>query len=135
LLDGQCVHRHFGQTEDLNRTVSALTIDSGDGNIQAVSVADDYLFLAPNGSSEKLNVARGTVYVYDLNTTEMIGWMEPDPIILEGDPNGGPDNIGIMDINSGMNVLKRDNGEYLIFFEDDWNTKNLMYIWSPARDR
>lgn len=103
----------------------------GDANIQAFALRDDYLFFAPNGSSEKMDIARGTVYVYNLHSTEMIGWMEPDPIIQEGDPNGGPYNIGIMDINNGMNVVKNNNGEYLIFWEDDWNTKNLMYRWCP----
>ena len=106
----------------------------GDGNVQGIAVVDNYLFLAPNGSSEKLGVARGHVDVYDLNTTEKIGWMEPGPHIQEGDPNEGPHNVGIMDINDGLNVIKRSNGEYLVFFEDDWNTKNLMYRWCPSGD-
>jgi len=103
----------------------------GDGNVQAIAVAGDYLFLAPNGSSETLGVIRGHVDVYDLETTKKIGWMEPSPLIQDGNPNRQPHNVGILDINAGVNIIRRSNGEYLIFWEDDMNSKNLMYRWHP----
>ncbi len=103
----------------------------GDGNVQAIAVAGNYLFLAPNGSSEALGIIRGHVDVYDLETTEKVGWMEPSPLIQDGNPNRQPHNVGILDINDGINVIRRSNGEYLIFWEDDMNSKNLMYRWHP----
>lgn len=101
----------------------------GDGNVQALAVAGDYLFLAPNGSSEAMGIIRGHIDVYDLETTEKVGWMEPDPWIQDGNPNGQKHNVGILDINDGVNAIRRSNGEYLIFWEDDMNSKNLLYRW------
>lgn len=107
----------------------------GDGNIQALAIAGDYLFLAPNGCSDAMGINRGHIDVYDLDSTERIGWMEPDAWIQSGNPNGQEHNVGILDINDGMNVIRRSNGEYLIFWEDDMNSKNLMYRWRPEVDK
>jgi hypothetical protein len=39
--------------------------------------------------------------------------------------------IGWVDIPYGYHARKRANGEYLIFVEDDWKSKVLMYRWDP----
>ena len=111
------------------------TGNSGDGNIQVLSVAGDYLFFARNGSSPNMGYERGHVDVYTLDTKEYVGWMEPAPIVASGNPNGPPySNVGIIDINDGMQAFQRTGGEYLIFWEDDWNTKNVLYRWCPSDD-
>ncbi len=45
----------------------------GDGNVQAMDVAGDYLFLARNGSSKTLQVERGHVDVRRLDSGQYVG--------------------------------------------------------------
>jgi len=51
--------------------------------------------------------------------------MEPDALC------GGINRTGWVDIGSGIQVYKRLNGEYLIFVEDDYLSRVIMYRWSP----
>jgi hypothetical protein len=54
----------------------------------------------------------------DTSTGDRVGYMEPSSEIGE---------IGLQDIREFITVHKRFNGEYIIFLEDDWKAKVLMY--------
>jgi hypothetical protein len=52
--------------------------------------------------------------------------------ILPGPEVGGPGAVGNVDCPMCINARQRANGEYLIFGEEDWQAKVLMYRWNPT---
>ncbi len=85
----------------------------------SMSLAGDYLFLGEtfNGGNVHIYEKDTGDHVLDLTTGSEIG------------------KIGWVDIPYGYNARKRANGEYLIFVEDDWKSKVLMYRWNPELDK
>ncbi len=69
---------------------------------------------------------RAKVWVTDLNTGELIGTMIPSAAC------GGIDRTGWVDIAAGLQAYKRSNGEYLVFVEDDFLSRVILYRWCPS---
>lgn len=69
--------------------------------------------------------SRAEVFVTDLRTNKYIGSLVPDESV------GGIDCTGWVDIAYGIDAMRRSNGEYLIFVEEDYMGKVLMYRWLP----
>lgn len=87
-------------------------------NPSSVSVAGDYLF-------EVGWESRAEVFVTDLRTGKLLGSMMPDDTI------GGIDCTGWVDIAYGIDAIRRQDGEYIVFVEDDYMGRVLMYRWVP----
>ncbi len=85
----------------------------------SMSIVGDYLFLGETFKG-------GNIHVYDKNTGEHI---------LDMTTSDEIGRIGWVDIPYGYHARKRANGEYLIFVEDDWKAKVLMYRWEPLLDK
>ena len=43
----------------------------------------------------------------------------------------GVENTGWIDILTGITAFKRGNGEYLVFVEEDYKAKSILYRWRP----
>lgn len=84
----------------------------------SMSLAGDYLFLGETFNG-------GNIHIYEKDTGKHILNMKISPEIGK---------IGWVDIPYGYNARKRANGEYLVFVEDDWKSKVLMYRWNPKID-
>jgi len=82
------------------------------GTPVALSVAGDYLFISYLKTAE--------VRVYETATGTYCGTLRP-----------GKDMSGWNDIPYAVRAHKRADGEYLIFVEEDWKAKILMYRWRP----
>jgi len=82
------------------------------GTPVAMSVAGDYLFITYLKTAE--------VRVYEAATAKYRGTLRP-----------GKDMSGWVDIPYGVRAHKRADGEYLIFCEEDWKAKIIMYRWKP----
>jgi hypothetical protein len=54
-----------------------------------------------------------------------VGVLQPGPEI------GGPAGSGWVDLPYGLRATQRSNGEYVIFVEEDYRGKNVMYRWFP----
>jgi len=80
------------------------------------------LFVPYTGDSKDLGFATGHVEVFRVDTGARIGWMEPGPDI---------GRIGLQDIRECLSVHQRSSGEYVIFLEEDWKAKVLMFRWRP----
>ncbi len=50
---------------------------------------------------------------------------EPGPAL------GGVEHTGWIDILTGITAFKRANGEYLVFVEEDYIAKSILYRWRP----
>jgi hypothetical protein len=83
-----------------------------------VAAAGDYVFTG--GWKE-----RGRIGINRLSDGAEVGVFDPGPTV------GGIENTGWIDILTGITAFKRANGEYLVFVEEDYKAKVLMYRWKP----
>jgi hypothetical protein len=99
------IHVPFDEAQEGSKTY---------GTPVAMSVAGDYVFVVYLKTAE--------VRVWDTGTGEYQGRMRP-----------GKDVSGWVDIPYGVRAFKRANGEYLVFVEEDWKAKGMVYRWRPAK--
>ena len=83
-----------------------------------VTAAGDYAFTG--GWKE-----RGRIGVNRLSDGAPVGTLEPGPTV------GGVENTGWIDLLTGINAHRRRNGEYLVFVEENYKAKTLIYRWTP----
>ncbi|MCX7049806.1 MAG: hypothetical protein NTX50_30530 [Candidatus Sumerlaeota bacterium] len=93
--------------------------------ITALDMAGDYVFMQTSHCDEKFRENTQTCYVYSKSDGKPVGQFRPGPEVQTG-----PAQI---DIAWGMRAFRRSNGEYLIFVEDDWFGKSLMYRWDGKK--
>ncbi|MBW4612354.1 MAG: hypothetical protein KME21_03580 [Desmonostoc vinosum HA7617-LM4] len=77
----------------------------------AMSVAGDYVFA--------VTVKTAEVYVYNAATGKQVKLLKPGPEVAN--------ESGWIDIPYGIRAFRRANGEYLVFVEENWKAKVIMY--------
>jgi hypothetical protein len=80
-------------------------------NTAAMSVAGDYVFA--------VTVKTAEVYVYKATTGKLVYKFAPGPEVGK--------ESGWVDIPYGIRAFRRKNGEYLVFVEENWKGKVLVY--------
>lgn len=97
---------------------------SGHSSCEPMTIhfAGEYLFVPYTGDSKELGFAMGHIEVFRLDTGARVGWMEPGPDV---------GRIGLQDIRECLSAHRRNNGEYVVFLEEDWKAKVLMFRWRP----
>ena len=100
-----------------NRKTVSFVSGAG-GETACVAVAGDYVFTG--GWKE-----RGRIFVNRLSDASAVGTLEPGPTV------GGLENTGWIDLLTGITAHRRTDGEYLVFVEEDYRAKVLMYRWKP----
>jgi sugar lactone lactonase YvrE len=83
-----------------------------------VTAAGDYAF---TGGWK----TRGQIWVNRLSDGAEVGMFDPGPTV------GGVANTGWIDLLTGINAFKRSTGEYLVFVEENYKAKSLIYRWKP----
>ena len=97
----------------------AVSFAPGAGKEAAcMAVAGEYVFTG--GWKE-----RGRLWVNRLSDGREVGAFDPGP------PLGGAENTGWIDILPGITAQRRADGEYLIFVEEDYKAKSILYRWRP----
>jgi sugar lactone lactonase YvrE len=96
-----------------------VSFESGAGK-EAACVAAAGEFVFTGGWKE-----RGRVFVNRLRDGAPVGVLDPGPSV------GGVENTGWIDILTGITAFKRSTGEYLVFVEEDYKAKVLLYRWTP----
>ena len=86
--------------------------------MKSMSIAGDYLFMVGVDT-------RAQVRVFDMRNGDFVGMLEP------GEEVGGVDATGWIDMVDAIYAVKRENGEYLVFVEEDHNNKIILYRWTP----
>ncbi len=79
-----------------------------------------YLFIG--GLSER-GVKKISIWALDPRTGEMVQRFLPGPEVAG--------YCGWFDFNNAINALKRKDGEYILFTEDDGAQKVNMFRWKP----
>lgn len=115
--------RHIGRVFICPRYLAgnrkAVSFVSGDGKeAECIAAVGDYVF---TGGWK----GRGRVWVNRLSDAAAVGELDPGPIV------GGMENTGWIDILTGISAFKRSTGEYLVFVEEDYKGKVLLYRWTP----
>ncbi|AFY45112.1 NHL repeat containing protein [Nostoc sp. PCC 7107] len=77
----------------------------------AMSVAGDYVFAVKMKTAE--------VYVYNAKTGATVKTLKPGAEVAG--------ESGWIDIPQGIRAFRRSNGEYVVFVEEDWKGKVIMY--------
>jgi hypothetical protein len=83
-------------------------------------VAGEYLFVPYTGASRSLQFKTGHVEVFRADDGRSVGHFEPSADVGE---------IGLQDVRECLRAHRRSDGEYLIFLEDDYKAKVLLYRW------
>jgi len=47
------------------------------------------------------------------------------------EPSAAIGEIGLQDLRECVRARRRADGELLVFLEEDWKSKVLMYRWKP----
>jgi hypothetical protein len=115
--------RHIGKVFICPRYLAGnrqtVSFASGAGSeAGCVAAAGDYVF---TGGWK----ARCRIWVNRLSDGAELGAFDPGPTV------GGVENTGWMDILTGISAFQRSNGEYLVFVEEDYKAKVLLYRWKP----
>ena len=100
-----------------NRKTVSFVSGAGE-EAECVAAAGDYVF---TGGWK----GRGRVWLNRLSDGAAVGMFDPGPIV------GGVENTGWIDILTGISAFKRSTGEYLVFVEEDYKGKVLLYRWKP----
>ncbi len=85
-------------------------------------VAGEYLFVPYTGRSEDLGFEMGHVEILATDSGRRVDAMEPSPEVGE---------IGLQDIRECLTAHRLSNGQYLVFLEDDFKAKVVVYRWRP----
>ena len=115
--------RHIGRVFICPRYLAGnretVSFDPGaGGEAGCVTAVGDYVFTG--GWQE-----RGRIWINRLSDGAPVGVFEPGPSI------GGVENTGWIDIMTGITAHKRADGEYLVFVEEDYKAKAILYRWKP----
>jgi len=120
-----CRYDHWSKGPRAPRwqVIPDYTVDgSWKGKPASMTVAGDYVFV--------VYVVGGRIEVFNAATGAPVGYMKPGPEVGGALPG---DAVGWVDIPEGIRAFRRATGEYLVFVEEDWKSKILMYQWTPGR--
>jgi len=83
-----------------------------------ITAAGDYVF--SGGWKE-----RGRVYVNRISDGAPVGVFEPGATV------GGVENTGWIDVLTGITAHRKKDGEYMVFVEENYKAKSILYRWKP----
>ena len=81
-------------------------------------VAGNFVFVPYTGASKPSGVKYGRVEIFRAADGQSVGHLEPDAAV---------DEIGLQDIRECLIAHRRAEGEFIIFIEDDYKAKVVVY--------
>jgi hypothetical protein len=94
-----------------------VSFESGAGKeTECVAAVGDYVLTG--GWKE-----RGRVFINRISDGAAVGVFDPGPTV------GSVESTGWIDLLTGISAHKRKDGEYLVFVEEDYKAKVLLYGW------
>lgn len=94
---------------------------TADSRLRCMAVEKDYIFL---GSSQTNAPNRGRIEVRKVSDGSKVGDLKIGPEV------GGADS-GRIDMQRGVNAHRKDDGTYVIFAQENKNSRVLFYQWKP----
>ncbi|HEX8237149.1 MAG TPA: hypothetical protein VF600_14420 [Abditibacteriaceae bacterium] len=87
--------------------------------MKAMAVEGDYVFLVGVET-------RSQVQVFRADDGSFVGYLNP------GAAFGSVEVTGWVDMPNALSAFRRSNGEYLIFVEENYRNKVILYRWRPS---
>jgi hypothetical protein len=86
-------------------------------------IAGDFIFVPYTGASKPNKVKHGRVEIFRAGNGSSVGHIEPSEDVGE---------IGLQDIRECLAAHRRADGEFIVFLEDDYKSKVVMYRIKPG---
>ena len=81
-------------------------------------IVGDFVFVPYTGASKPDGVKHGRVEIFRASDGVGVGHLEPSDDVGE---------IGLQDIRECLVAHRRADGEFIVFLEDDYKSKVIMY--------
>ena len=86
-------------------------------------VAGDYVFVAYTQGLKAEGLKNAFVKVLRLSDLSVVGNLSAESVL--GD-------TGLLDLVESVSATKRANGDYVVFLEDDYKSKSIVFRWHPG---
>ena len=121
--EGKPDMRHIGRIFVCRKYLAgnreAISFQSGAGKeASTITAAGDYVF--SGGWKE-----RGRVYVNRISDGAPVGVFDPGATV------GEVENTGWIDVLTGITAHRKKDGEYMVFVEENYKAKSILYRWKP----
>ncbi|HEX2973514.1 MAG TPA: hypothetical protein VHP11_14360, partial [Tepidisphaeraceae bacterium] len=122
-----CCYDHWTSANPQLRWKTVLPYEKGSQGHESAEpisfdVAGDYVFVAYTRGLASDNLKFAFVKVFKLSDMSLVGNLTCEAQLGE---------IGLLDIVQSLRAVKRPNGEYVVFLEDDYKSKVIMFRWRP----
>ena len=123
-----CLYSDWSHSKPVLRKRIVLPCDkgaSGHESAEPISfdVAGEYVFVAYTRGIAGTGIKNAFVRVLRLRDLSFVG-----NLVAEGDLG----ETGLLDLVESVRAVRRSNGEYLVFLEDDYKSKMIVFRWQPA---
>jgi len=110
------------------RWTLTLPIDTGSSGHESnepmgFAMAGEYLFVPYTRGLRVDNLRNAFVKVLRLKDGSCVGNLVADEVT---------GNIGLLDIEHPCTARKLADGRYVVFLEEDYKAKNVMFVWQPG---
>jgi hypothetical protein len=97
---------------------------SGHESVEPISfsVAGDYVFVAYTRGLKAEGLQNAFVKVLRLSDLSFVGNLSAEAVLGE---------TGLLDLVESVDARRRPDGEYLVFLEDDYRAKIILFQWRP----
>jgi hypothetical protein len=125
-----CVYSGWksGQPKLKKRVVLPLEKGSeGHESVEPISfeVAGEYVFVAYTRGLKADVIKNAFIKILKLDDLSVVGNLSAESQLGE---------TGLLDLVESVSAIKRPNGEYVVFMEDDFKSKSVMFRWNPTAD-
>ncbi len=124
-----CLYDHWRGGKPVLRKSVVLPYakgSSGHESAEPISfdVAGDYLFVAYTRGLEADGIKNAFVKVLRLSDLSVVGNLSAESAFGE---------TGLLDLVESTAAVRRANGEYVVFLEDDAKAKSIVFRWRPGK--
>lgn len=123
-----CVYDGWSALKPTLRRSVVLPYDKGSRGHESAEpisfdVAGDYVFVAYTRGLKTNTFKNAFVKVLRLNDLSEVGDLSAEAALGE---------TGLLDLVESVRALRRADGEYVIFLEDDYKAKSIVFRWRPG---
>ena len=122
-----CLYDHWSGGKPVLRKSIILPYEKGSSGHESAEpisfdVAGDYIFVAYTRGLKGDGIQNAFVKVLRLSDLSIVGNLSAESQVGE---------TGLLDLVESAAAVRRANGEYLVFLEDDMKSKSIMFRWKP----
>ena len=122
-----CLYDHWSDGKPILRKSIVLPYEKGSSGHESAEpisfdVAGDYIFVAYTRGLKADGIKNAFVKILRLSDLSVVGNLSAEAQFGE---------TGLLDLVESTTAVRRANGEYVVFLEDDAKSKSILFRWSP----